>query len=84
MTNVINSYLYFCKLFIFIAKLRQKMGMVFQSFNLFNHLSIMDNLCIGPVKLLGKSREQAEARAMELLEMVGLAEKAGAMPSQLS
>ena len=67
-----------------VAKLRQKMGMVFQSFNLFNHLSIMDNLCIGPVKLLGKSREEAEARAMELLEMVGLAEKAGAMPSQLS
>lgn len=67
-----------------VAKLRQKMGMVFQSFNLFNHLSIMDNLCIGPVKLLGKSRQEAEKRAMELLSMVGLAEKAGAMPSQLS
>lgn len=67
-----------------VAKLRQKMGMVFQSFNLFNHLSIMDNLCIGPVKLLGKSRKEAEARAMELLSMVGLAEKANAMPSQLS
>lgn len=67
-----------------VAKLRQKMGMVFQSFNLFNHLSIMDNLCIGPVKLLGKSRQEAEARAMELLAMVGLAEKADAMPSQLS
>ncbi len=67
-----------------VPMLRQKMGMVFQSFNLFNHLSIMDNLCIGPMKLLGKSREQAEKRAMELLSMVGLAEKADAMPSQLS
>ena len=67
-----------------VAKMRQKMGMVFQSFNLFNHLSIMDNLCIGPVKLLGKSRKEAEERAMELLSMVGLAEKANAMPSQLS
>lgn len=67
-----------------VAKMRQKMGMVFQSFNLFNHLSIMDNLCIGPVKLLGKSRKEAEERAMELLAMVGLAEKANAMPSQLS
>ena len=67
-----------------VPKLRQKMGMVFQSFNLFNHLSIMDNLCIGPVKLLGKSRKEAEDRAMELLAMVGLAEKAHVMPSQLS
>ena len=67
-----------------VPKLRQKMGMVFQSFNLFNHMSIMDNLCIGPTKLLGKSRKEAEQRALELLEMVGLAEKAGAMPSQLS
>ena len=67
-----------------VAKIRQKMGMVFQSFNLFNHLTIMDNLCIGPVKLLGKSRKEAEERAMELLSMVGLAEKANAMPSQLS
>ena len=67
-----------------IANIRQKMGMVFQSFNLFNHMSIMDNLCIGPVKLLGKSREDAERRALELLAMVGLADKAGSMPSQLS
>lgn len=67
-----------------VPKLRQKMGMVFQSFNLFNHLSIMDNLCIGPIKLLGKSRKEAETRAMELLAMVGLAEKAHVMPSQLS
>ena len=67
-----------------VSALRCKMGMVFQSFNLFNHLSIMDNLCIGPVKLLGKSRKEAETRAMELLAMVGLAEKADFMPSQLS
>lgn len=67
-----------------VSKLRQKMGMVFQNFNLFNHLSVMDNLCIGPVKLLNKSRKQAEVRAMELLEMVGLAEKAHSMPSELS
>jgi polar amino acid transport system ATP-binding protein len=67
-----------------VPKVRQKMGMVFQSFNLFNHLSIMENLCIGPMKLLGKSRKEAEARGVELLAMVGLAEKANAMPSQLS
>lgn len=67
-----------------ITKIRQKMGMVFQSFNLFDHLSIIDNLCIGPVKLLGKSKEEAKKRGMELLAMVGLVEKADAMPSQLS
>lgn len=67
-----------------LTQARRRMGMVFQSFNLFNHLSIMDNLCIGPVKLLGKSRKEAEERAMELLAMVGLAEKANVMPSQLS
>ena len=60
------------------------MGMVFQSFNLFNHLSVLDNVCIGPVKLLGKSRKEAEAKAKELLKMVGMAEKAHAMPSELS
>ena len=66
------------------SKLRQKMGMVFQSFNLFNHLSVLDNVCIGPVKLLGKSRKEAEAKAMELLKLVGMAEKASSMPSELS
>ena len=64
--------------------LRRKMGMVFQSFNLFNHLSVLDNVCIGPVKLLGKSRKEAEAKAMELLKLVGMAEKADAMPDELS
>lgn len=66
------------------SKLRQKMGMVFQSFNLFNHLSVLDNVCIGPVKLLGKSRAEAEAKAWELLKMVGMAEKAHTMPDELS
>lgn len=67
-----------------VAKLRRKMGMVFQSFNLFEHLSVLDNVTIGPVKLLGKTREQAQEQAIELLRMVGLAEKAAAYPSQLS
>ena len=66
------------------SRLRQKMGMVFQSFNLFNHLSVLDNLCIGPVKLQRKSRAEAETRAMELLKMVGMAEKAHCMPAELS
>ena len=67
-----------------VNKLRQKMGMVFQNFNLFNHLSVLDNLCVGPVKLLRKSRAEAEAKAMELLKLVGMAEKAQAMPAELS
>ena len=67
-----------------VARIRQKMGMVFQSFNLFNHLSVLDNVCIGPVKLLKKSRKEAEERGMELLKMVGMAEKAHSMPEDLS
>ncbi len=67
-----------------VPKIRQKMGMVFQSFNLFEHLSIMENLTIGPVKLLGKTQKEAEEKGFELLKMVGLAEKAGSMPSELS
>ena len=63
---------------------RQKMGMVFQHFNLFPHLSILQNLTIAPIKLLKKSKEDAEARAMQLLERVGLADRAGAYPNQLS
>lgn len=66
------------------AKLRRKMGMVFQSFNLFEHLSIKENLTIGPIKLLGKTKAQAEERALELLKMVGLADKLNAYPDQLS
>ena len=63
---------------------RQKMGMVFQHFNLFPHMTILKNMTIGPVKLLGKSKEEAEKTAMELLERVGLADRANAYPSQLS
>lgn len=67
-----------------INKHRQKMGMVFQHFNLFPHKTILDNITMAPVKLLGKSKEEAEKRAMELLELVGLESKAKAYPSQLS
>ena len=63
---------------------RQKMGMVFQHFNLFPHMTILRNMTIAPMKLLGKSREEAESLAMELLEKVGLADRAGSYPSQLS
>lgn len=64
--------------------LRRKMGMVFQSFNLFPHLTILENVMCGPVKLLGMSKSDARAQAMDLLRMVGMAEKADAMPSDLS
>lgn len=67
-----------------IDKHRQKMGMVFQQFNLFPHMDIMKNLTIAPMKLQGKSQEDAEAEAMRLLERVGLADRAHAYPSQLS
>ena len=63
---------------------RQKMGMVFQHFNLFPHMTILRNMTIAPMKLLDKSRAEAESLAMELLEKVGLADRAGAYPSQLS
>lgn len=67
-----------------INKHRQKMGMVFQHFNLFPHKTILQNITLAPIKLLGKSKEEAEKRGMELLELVGLQEKANAYPSQLS
>lgn len=67
-----------------IDKHRQRMGMVFQQFNLFPHMTIMKNLTIAPMKLQGKSQVEAEATAMELLERVGLADRADAYPSQLS
>lgn len=63
---------------------RRKMGMVFQHFNLFPHKTIIDNITLAQVKLLKKSKEEATKRAMELLELVGLQEKANAYPSQLS
>ena len=63
---------------------RQKMGMVFQHFNLFPHMTLLKNMTLAPMKLLGRSKEEAEAQAMKLLERVGLADRAGAYPSQLS
>lgn len=67
-----------------INKHRQKMGMVFQHFNLFPHKTILQNITLAPIKLLGKKKEEAGERAMELLKLVGLEEKAGVYPSQLS
>ncbi|MCI8798429.1 Glutamine transport ATP-binding protein GlnQ [Acetatifactor muris] len=63
---------------------RQKMGMVFQHFNLFPHMTILKNMTLAPVKLLKKSQADAESQALKLLERVGLADRAGAYPSQLS
>ena len=63
---------------------RQKMGMVFQHFNLFPHMTILENLTLAPIKLLKKSKSDAEKQAFELLERVGLRDRANAYPSQLS
>ena len=63
---------------------RQKMGMVFQHFNLFPHMTILQNMCIAPVQVKGKPQAEAEAKAMELLARVGLADRADAYPIQLS
>lgn len=67
-----------------IDRHRQKMGMVFQQFNLFPHMDIMKNMTLAPVKLQKKSQQEAEKEAMVLLERVGLADRAHAYPSQLS
>ncbi|MBR7060246.1 MAG: amino acid ABC transporter ATP-binding protein, partial [Eubacterium sp.] len=67
-----------------INKHRQKMGMVFQHFNLFPNMTVLKNLTIAPIKLLGKSKDEAEAKAHELLQKVGLDDRAEAYPSQLS
>ena len=67
-----------------INLIRRKMGMVFQNFNLFEHLTILDNLTLCPVMLLGKSREEARDKGMELLDTVGLHDKAGCLPGELS
>ncbi len=67
-----------------INSYREKMGMVFQHFNLFPHMTILKNMTLAPVKLLGKSQKEAEAKAMQLLERVNLADRAQAYPSQLS
>ncbi len=63
---------------------RQKMGMVFQQFNLFPHMTVLKNMTISPIKVLGLSKSEAEERALKLLERVGLADRANSYPSQLS
>ncbi len=63
---------------------RQKMGMVFQHFNLFNNMNIIKNMTIAPTTLLGKKKEEADSKALELLDRVGLKDRADAYPSQLS
>ena len=63
---------------------RQKMGMVFQQFNLFPHMSVLKNLTLAPMKLQGKSKKDAEKQALDLLERVGLKDRADAFPNQLS
>jgi len=67
-----------------LNEIRKKMGMVFQNFNLFAHMSVIDNLTVGQIKLLGISKAEAQQRGRELLQTVGLAEKADAYPDQLS
>lgn len=67
-----------------IDKIRERMGMVFQSFNLFPHKSVLENITLAPIKVKGMSVEDANKRGMELLETVGLSDKANAYPAQLS
>ena len=67
-----------------LAKLRADVGMVFQSFNLFAHLSVLDNVTLGPIRVKGMSKADAEKRANELMERVGVANQAGKYPAQLS
>ncbi|MDP9431417.1 MAG: amino acid ABC transporter ATP-binding protein [Actinomycetota bacterium] len=67
-----------------LARLRSDVGMVFQSFNLFAHKSVLDNVTLGPIKVRRQGRAEAERRARELLERVGIGAQAGKMPAQLS
>ncbi|WP_353738838.1 amino acid ABC transporter ATP-binding protein [Collinsella ihumii] len=67
-----------------LAAMRAELGMVFQSFNLFAHKTILENVTLGPIDVLGMKREDAEKRAMELLARVGVAEQAAKVPAQLS
>lgn len=67
-----------------IYEIREEMGMVFQQFNLYPHLTALNNIALAPMKVRGKSRAEAEASAMELLKKVGLSDKAGSYPKQLS
>ena len=67
-----------------INKIREKMGMVFQQFNLFPHKTVLENLCLAPINVKGLSKEEAKNKAMELLNRVGLVDKASAYPNSLS
>ncbi len=67
-----------------INRHRQKMGMVFQQFNLFPHMTVMENLTLAPIKLQGKKKDEIEAEALALLDRVGLKDRADSYPSQLS
>lgn len=67
-----------------LIRMRAELGMVFQSFNLFAHMSILQNVTLGPIEVLGMKKDEAEARAMELLARVGVAEQAAKSPAQLS
>ena len=67
-----------------VAMIRRKMNMVFQSFNLFDHLSVLDNLTLAPIRLKGTAREQAEEKGCALLELVGLKDKRDSFPDELS
>jgi glutamate transport system ATP-binding protein len=67
-----------------LAKLRADVGMVFQSFNLFAHKTVLENVTLGPIRVRGKSAAEAKKRAMELLDRVGVANQADKMPAQLS
>ena len=67
-----------------VDRLRRRVGIVFQAFNLFPHMSALDNITLAPMRVLGRTRDVAEQQALELLERVGLREKAGAVPDSLS
>src|SRR5690606_5986768 len=67
-----------------LAKVRSEIGMVFQSFNLFSHMTILENVTLGPIKVKGVSRQEAERRGLELLARVGIADQAHKYPAQLS
>lgn len=67
-----------------IDKIREKLGMVFQNFNLFPHMTVLDNVTLAPIKVKGKNKAEAEERAMKILETVGLSDKAASFPASLS
>ena len=67
-----------------LARLRSEVGMVFQSFNLFSHYSVLDNVTLGPIRVRGRSKQEAEKRGRELLDRVGIGNQADKLPAQLS